>query len=409
MADTHQIPIITKKARTEGTNIETIVNRLNAGRIIIPNYQRDADQWDERKKSLFIESILNNLTIPGFFFSEIEDGKTEVVDGQQRLETIKSFKNDEFKLSISDNINYLVPNCTEYAGKRYSELRNVLKNIFDDYSLSIIFIPSDLDLDIKLEIFRRINEGGTPLTAHDIRLSYFNSRSVYAIRLAGIYSDSTASSKRMIEEGLRQNIRNYWEDFPDHKEEWYRWWEGKALAKGQRPSEMFLWYLVQLLRSNINILLDNYTHLNIKYRGKTEEVLDIFCAHLRYLDHNGAQTSIPTIGNGLEEYIKKFIEKIYMVLTRMPGISVDKYKQTALLIASMVELNVNNEDINDNQWDSLSQFIRTPRTAGSRWLRASNDGEGYPEPKGRWSGNKGQFAQCEAVTRILTAILSSND
>ena len=79
------LPLVTDRTRAQSENIETVVGRLRNERILIPDYQRDAEQWDERKESLFIESILNNLTIPAFFFSQIEDQKIEVVDGQQRL------------------------------------------------------------------------------------------------------------------------------------------------------------------------------------------------------------------------------------------------------------------------------------------------------------------------------------
>jgi hypothetical protein len=41
---------------------------LNDGTLRIPDYQRDADQWDKSTKSLLIESVINNLTIPAFFF-----------------------------------------------------------------------------------------------------------------------------------------------------------------------------------------------------------------------------------------------------------------------------------------------------------------------------------------------------
>ena len=82
------LPLVTDKTRAQSENIETVVGRLRNERIVIPDYQRDAEQWDERKESLFIESILNNLTIPAFFFSQRDDQKIEVVDGQQRLTTI---------------------------------------------------------------------------------------------------------------------------------------------------------------------------------------------------------------------------------------------------------------------------------------------------------------------------------
>lgn len=103
------LPLITNPTRSESTNIETTLSRLKSSRIIIPDYQRDAEQWDTRKESLFIESILNNLTIPAFFFSERDDGVIEVVDGQQRLNTIRKYATDTFKISADEEIIYLTP------------------------------------------------------------------------------------------------------------------------------------------------------------------------------------------------------------------------------------------------------------------------------------------------------------
>ena len=80
-------PIVSDPTRTQSENVETVISRLKNGRIVIPDYQRDAEQWDLRKESLFIESLLNNLTIPALFFLEDQDtGTIEVIDGQQRLE-----------------------------------------------------------------------------------------------------------------------------------------------------------------------------------------------------------------------------------------------------------------------------------------------------------------------------------
>ena len=44
------------------------MGKLDDKEVYIPGYQRDSEQWDDRKQSLFIESLLNNLTIPAFFF-----------------------------------------------------------------------------------------------------------------------------------------------------------------------------------------------------------------------------------------------------------------------------------------------------------------------------------------------------
>lgn len=403
------VPMVSQKTRAESTNIETIIGRLRNRRLVIPDYQRDAEQWDLRKESLFIESLLNNLTIPAFFFAERDDGLIEVVDGQQRLSTILKYANDEFAISNDEGIVYLSPQSIQYVGKKFSELSSKLQNVFNDYPLTIISLPSDLDFGTKLEIFRRINEGGTPLTAQDIRLSYYSeSSSVYLIRLAGIHADS-ASASRMIEAASSKGVTNPWSLNPEGYVTWREWWAGKALARGQTPSEMFLWYLVMRYRNDLDSLLLNPSmmkHLPLSFRGTTEEALDIYCAQLRYTDLSGGTQVFPTVGHGLQEEFNDFATWIYTILNySLPGISVDKYKQTALLIGAAVDCDLKPTNLSASAWDAISEFIRTPRKSGEKWLK--NEG-GYPEQKGRWTGTKGQKAQCDSAKQLLLKIVSAS-
>ena len=61
-------PLVKDKTKAQNESIKTIVGKLDDKEVYIPGYQRDSEQWDDRKQSLFIESLLNNLTIPAFFF-----------------------------------------------------------------------------------------------------------------------------------------------------------------------------------------------------------------------------------------------------------------------------------------------------------------------------------------------------
>jgi len=403
MTDPNQVsglPIVQEPTRAQSENVETVLNRMQTGRVTIPDYQRDADQWDLRKESLFIESVLNNLTIPAFFFAETS-GTIEVVDGQQRLNTIRKYYNDEFSISDEEDMVYLTPQSTHYRGKKYSELSQELKNIFTDYPLTIIYLPRSIELSTKLEIFRRINEGGTPLTAQDIRLSYYSeSNSVTFIRLAGIYSDSNASN-RMIAAANYKGVFNPWSSFSDAWSAWSEWWEGTAKAKGQTPSEMFLWYLILRHRNQLDSLLstpDSMKHLPLSFRGTTEEALDVFCAQLQYTDSHGGVNVLPTYDNGLIQEFNGFADWLAQILGRgLTGISVDKYKQMSLLIGAAVELELDPKTVSDDTWDAIAEFIRTPRSAGDKWLGKG----GYPEQKGRWGGNKGQKVQCDSVVKLL--------
>jgi len=405
--NSHIFPVVREATRAQSESVETIINRLNHGRIVIPDYQRDAEQWGHRKESLFIESLLNNLTTPSLFFSENHDtGTIEVVDGQQRLSTILKYAKGDFRLMASGAINYFSPESVHYSGKKFSELPKTLQNVFNDYPLTIIYLPPTLQLSTKLEIFRRINEGGTPLTAQDIRLSYYSeSKCVYFVRLAGIYADKPAA-KRMIQAAAEKGVENPWKKYPDAWESWKDWWEGKDRARGQTPSAMVLWYLVFLHREKLHQLISNpnlMKHLPLVFHGSTEEALDIYCAQLQFTDTQGRKPVFPTYRNGLEEEFHNFAQWISAILSRgLPGVSVDKYKQMALLIGAAVELEIDPDPLSHDAWDAIANFIETPRKAGEKWLAEEG---GYPESRGRWKGDRGQKSQCDMAKLLLSRIV----
>lgn len=169
---------------------------------------------------------------------------------------------------------------------------------------------------------------------------------------------------------------------------------------------MFLWYLICLERNRLhNILsLPGGTHLlGMSFRGTTEEVLDIYCAQLKYQEtqpSNGILLSSFDVIS--KEYFPNFAHWMHSILTRgLSGISVDTYKQLALLIASATELESNPEDLSDIQWNVIGQFIREPRKASKDIL---GDNNAYPESKGRWGGQKGQREQCEKTIEIFRTI-----
>ena len=116
-------PVVTQQTIAQNEAVENVLTRFEVNEIVIPQYQRDADQWDDSKKSLFIESVLNRLTVPAFYFALSQENSdvTEVVDGQQRLTTLVAFFNNDFALSSNDDCPYYGASA-HYAGKTYREL-----------------------------------------------------------------------------------------------------------------------------------------------------------------------------------------------------------------------------------------------------------------------------------------------
>src|ERR1035437_969500 len=94
-------PIITESSTSESTTIEVVLNDIRDHTVRIPDYQRDGDQWDDLTKSLLVESVINNLSIPAFFFEvKLDEGVeiNEVIDGQQRLTTLNNYYTEKFAL-----------------------------------------------------------------------------------------------------------------------------------------------------------------------------------------------------------------------------------------------------------------------------------------------------------------------
>lgn len=138
---------------------------------IRPEYQRRL-RWSVAQKSKLIESLLLNIPIPPVFLYESDAARYEVMDGQQRLNTVREFMAGEFALTSLDVLSPL-------NGLRYSRCPPRIKRAFDRASISAIVLlleseveksPKSLSLiDIRRFIFDRLNTGGTRLNPQEIR------------------------------------------------------------------------------------------------------------------------------------------------------------------------------------------------------------------------------------------------
>ena len=138
--------------------------------VINRDYQRSPKVWPPQARSFFIETILLDYPIPKLSLYQITDPKSmktykEIVDGQQRSQTIYDFYCDGFQLSpSSENL--------EIAGKLFSQLDDDNKRQFLEYALPIdIFVHTSPD-EIR-EVFRRINSYNVPLNPEECRHALF--------------------------------------------------------------------------------------------------------------------------------------------------------------------------------------------------------------------------------------------
>lgn len=130
---------------------------------LAPDFQR-LRVWRNRQKSLLIESLLLRIPLPAFYFSADEDGRLQVVDGVQRLSTIYEFIKEDKDL---EGLEYL---GKELNGKTFDDLKGSVwwRRILSTQIQANVIDPQTPDA-VKFDIFRRINTGGSPLNAQEIR------------------------------------------------------------------------------------------------------------------------------------------------------------------------------------------------------------------------------------------------
>ena len=128
-----------------------------------PGYQRRRVWKDNKRKSLLIESRMLRIPIPAFYFYENEDGKYQVIDGQQRLTTIKEFVNGEFRLT---GLEYL---GSDYNKKKFEDLDTKYIQRIYRTQIAVNILDARSPKNVIYDIFRRVNTGGMNLNPQEMR------------------------------------------------------------------------------------------------------------------------------------------------------------------------------------------------------------------------------------------------
>lgn len=165
--------------------IRQLVQQITEGDIEIPNIQRKY-VWSNNIASRFIESALLDLPLPSIFLCRQTNGKYLIIDGLQRLTTLKYFLNMEsingkiFKISNSKDI------YEDWRGKTFNELTIDDQRRLKNKTIHAIIVEQlhPENYDGLFLIFERINSGGVQLNQQEIRNAIFQNN--YSTMLSDI-------------------------------------------------------------------------------------------------------------------------------------------------------------------------------------------------------------------------------
>jgi Protein of unknown function DUF262 len=141
--------------------IDYIIKQFREGLFYVPDYQREY-VWPDGHRCRFIESVILGLPIPMMFVADMEDGRLEIVDGAQRIQTLESFETGDLRLEKLTQL-------TTLDGFRFSDLPLAQQRKFGTRALRLVVLEDSTTLEVRQEIFNRINTSAFKARSAEVR------------------------------------------------------------------------------------------------------------------------------------------------------------------------------------------------------------------------------------------------
>lgn len=166
--NSHHDPDLEIRSTAVDFSFGEILNLHKDNEIVIrPEYQR-LFRWSNAQRSRLIESILLGLPIPPIFLIEDKEGILELIDGLQRTSSVLQFLDhaaiNEPELFL-EGCDFLY----DLNGKSFDQLSTVQKLKIKRSPIRATIINKSGSSFVKYEMFKRLNTGGSLLSAQEIR------------------------------------------------------------------------------------------------------------------------------------------------------------------------------------------------------------------------------------------------
>jgi hypothetical protein len=152
------------KISIEPKSMDSLLTRMKQNAIDLnTEFQRKGNLWNPVTQSRLIESLLLKFPLPVFYFDASEDENWLVVDGLQRLWSLKNFVIDK-KLTLQG-----LEILKSYNGQTFDSLNLTMQRRINETQVTTYLIQPGSPKKVKYYVFRRINTGGLTLNAQEIR------------------------------------------------------------------------------------------------------------------------------------------------------------------------------------------------------------------------------------------------
>ena len=157
------IPPEQRKLYTESSDftVETLVNKLKNDSIYIPDFQRKY-VWNDIQASKLIESLIIQCPIPVIYLNQEQDETYSVIDGNQRVTSLKRYLSDEFQLKG-------LTAYSELDGLNFSQLDPRFQRHINNRTIRCISISRETHPQVKFDVFERLNSGSVKLNKQELR------------------------------------------------------------------------------------------------------------------------------------------------------------------------------------------------------------------------------------------------